>query len=170
MVRHARRRRLCYSGCCCGRSGSTEPPFGGSSKDFSPNFTPNRFQTGRLSRFGVKCRLFGGERGWRAHQRPPVPTNASQSQPGHGYGKRPTPRSAQPTGPIFVSRKGAESQAAGAADTAESQPAGNLAHELIHLVKDLWRSTLDPRHRLANHEVVDRAGYKNAQCAAGHDR
>ncbi|CAB0623682.1 hypothetical protein FRC0418_02007 [Corynebacterium diphtheriae] len=113
----------------------------------------------------MKCRLFGGERGWRAHQRPPVPTNASQSQPGHGYGKRPTPRSAQPTGPIFVSHKGAESQAAGAVDTA-----GNLAHELIHLVKDLWRSTLDPRHRLANHEVVDRAGYKNAQCAAGHDR
>ncbi|CAB0573670.1 hypothetical protein CIP107509_02230 [Corynebacterium diphtheriae] len=57
------------------------------------------------------------------------------------------------------------SQAAGAVDTA-----GNLAHELIHLVKDLWRSTLDPRHRLANHEVVDRSGYKNAQCAAGHDR
>ncbi|PSA86450.1 hypothetical protein BT095_09210 [Corynebacterium diphtheriae] len=42
---------------------------------------PNRFQTGRLGRFGVKCRLFGGERGWRAHQRP---TNASQSQPGYG--------------------------------------------------------------------------------------
>ncbi|MHC9942076.1 transposase, partial [Corynebacterium diphtheriae] len=59
-----------------GRSGSTEPPFGGISKDFSWYFTPNRFQTGRLGRFGVKCRLLGGERGWRAHQRP---TNASQS-------------------------------------------------------------------------------------------
>ncbi|CAB0963339.1 hypothetical protein FRC0481_01016 [Corynebacterium diphtheriae] len=56
-----------------------EPPFGGISKDFSQNFTPNRFQTGRLSRFGVKCRLFGGERGWRAHQRPPAPTSASQA-------------------------------------------------------------------------------------------
>ncbi|CAB0813725.1 hypothetical protein FRC0206_02125 [Corynebacterium diphtheriae] len=42
-----------------------EPPFGGISKDFSQGFTPNRFQTGRLSGFGVKCRLFGGERGWR---------------------------------------------------------------------------------------------------------
>ncbi|CAB0520984.1 hypothetical protein CIP100629_02035 [Corynebacterium diphtheriae] len=50
-----------------------EPPNGGISKDFSRNFTPNRFQTGRLSRFGVKCRLFGGERGWRAHQRQPIP-------------------------------------------------------------------------------------------------
>ncbi|CAB0499148.1 hypothetical protein CIP101841_00719 [Corynebacterium diphtheriae] len=56
-----------------GRSGSTEPPFGGISKDFSWHFTPNRFQTGRLSRFGVKCRLFGGERGWLAHQCPPIP-------------------------------------------------------------------------------------------------
>ncbi len=56
-----------------------EPPFGGISKDFSQNFTPNRFQTGRLSRFGVKCRLFGGERGWRAHQRPPAPVNPSQA-------------------------------------------------------------------------------------------
>ncbi|AEX43978.1 transposase-like protein [Corynebacterium diphtheriae HC01] len=51
-----------------------EPLNGGISKDFSQNFTPNRFQTGRLSRFGVKRRLFGGERGWRAHQRPPTPT------------------------------------------------------------------------------------------------
>ncbi|CAB0933246.1 hypothetical protein FRC0432_02205 [Corynebacterium diphtheriae] len=56
-----------------------EPPNGGISKHFSPNFTPNRFQTGRLTGFGVKCRLFGGERGWRA----PTPTNASQSQPSH---------------------------------------------------------------------------------------
>ncbi|CAB0716090.1 hypothetical protein FRC0077_02272 [Corynebacterium diphtheriae] len=64
-----------------GRSGSTEPLNGGISKDFSRYFTPNRFQTGRLSRFGVKCRLFGGERGWRAHQRQPTPTNASQGQP-----------------------------------------------------------------------------------------
>ncbi|CAB1027272.1 hypothetical protein FRC0546_00024 [Corynebacterium diphtheriae] len=56
-----------------------EPPNGGISKDFSRNFTPNRFQTGRLSRFGVKCRFFGGEWGWRAHQRPPTPTSASQS-------------------------------------------------------------------------------------------
>ncbi|CAB0845556.1 hypothetical protein FRC0360_00249 [Corynebacterium diphtheriae] len=76
-----------------------EPLNGGISKDFSPNFTPNRFQTGRLSRFGVKCRLFGGERGWRAHQRPPTPTNASQSQSSHGYGKRPTPHSATPEPP-----------------------------------------------------------------------
>ncbi|CAB1021771.1 hypothetical protein FRC0537_01879 [Corynebacterium diphtheriae] len=52
-----------------------EPPNGGISKDFSQNFTPNRFQTGRLSRFGVKCRLFGGERGVA---RPPTPTNAHQ--------------------------------------------------------------------------------------------
>ncbi|CAB0624124.1 hypothetical protein FRC0485_02192 [Corynebacterium diphtheriae] len=50
-----------------------EPLNGGISKDFSRHFTPNRFQTGRLGRFGVKCRLFGGERGWRAHQRPPTP-------------------------------------------------------------------------------------------------
>ncbi|OJH93050.1 transposase [Corynebacterium diphtheriae] len=56
-----------------------EPPFGGISKDFSQNFTPNRFQTGRLAGFGVKCRLFGGERGWRAHQRPPAPANPSQA-------------------------------------------------------------------------------------------
>ncbi|CAB0525680.1 hypothetical protein FRC020322_02117 [Corynebacterium diphtheriae] len=69
-----------------------EPPNGGISKHFSPNFTPNRFQTGRLTGFGVKCRLFGGERGWRA----PTPTNASQSQPSHGCEKRPTPRSATP--------------------------------------------------------------------------
>ncbi|ERA48038.1 transposase-like protein [Corynebacterium diphtheriae DSM 43988] len=65
-----------------GRSGSTEPLNGGISKDFSRYFTPNRFQTGRLSRFGVKCRLFGGERGWRAHQRqpiPPTPAKASQA-------------------------------------------------------------------------------------------
>ncbi|CAB0568551.1 hypothetical protein CIP107509_01974 [Corynebacterium diphtheriae] len=55
-----------------------EPPNGGISKDFSPNFTPNRFQTGRLAGFGVKCRLFGGKRGWRAHQRPPTPANPSQ--------------------------------------------------------------------------------------------
>ncbi|CAB0515192.1 hypothetical protein CIP103987_01522 [Corynebacterium diphtheriae] len=48
-----------------------EPPNGGISKDFSQNFTPNRFQTGRLAGFGVKCRLFGGKRGWRAHQRQP---------------------------------------------------------------------------------------------------
>ncbi|CAB0614067.1 hypothetical protein CIP107555_01889 [Corynebacterium diphtheriae] len=54
-------------------------------------------------------------------------------------------RTAQPTGPIFVSHKGAESQAAGAVDAA-----GTLADELIHLVKDLWRSTLNPRDRLAN--------------------
>nr|CAB0760445.1 hypothetical protein FRC0137_01973 [Corynebacterium diphtheriae]CAB0871894.1 hypothetical protein FRC0375_01988 [Corynebacterium diphtheriae] len=56
-----------------------EPLNGGISKDFSRHFTPNRFQTGRLSRFGVKCRLFGGERGWRAHQRPPMPANPSQA-------------------------------------------------------------------------------------------
>ncbi|MHC9622700.1 transposase [Corynebacterium diphtheriae] len=56
-----------------------EPPNGGISKDFSPNFTPNRFQTGRLAEFGVKCRLFGGERGWRAHQRQPIPANPSQA-------------------------------------------------------------------------------------------
>ncbi|MBG9277336.1 transposase [Corynebacterium diphtheriae bv. mitis] len=62
-----------------GRSGSSEPPFGGISKDFAQNFTPNRKKTGRLTGFGVKCRLFGGERGWLAHQRPPVPTNASQA-------------------------------------------------------------------------------------------
>ncbi|CAB0964951.1 hypothetical protein FRC0478_01753 [Corynebacterium diphtheriae] len=66
-----------------------EPLNGGSSKDFSPNFTPNRFQTGRLSRFGVKCRLFGGERGWRAHQHPPAPTSAHQRQPRQ---PRPNPR------------------------------------------------------------------------------
>ncbi|WP_179148798.1 hypothetical protein [Corynebacterium diphtheriae] len=57
-----------------------EPPNGGISKDFSPNFTPNRFQTGRLSGFGVKFRLFGGDRGWRAHQRPPAPTSASHAR------------------------------------------------------------------------------------------
>ncbi|CAB1044487.1 hypothetical protein FRC0549_01773 [Corynebacterium diphtheriae] len=56
-----------------------EPLNGGISKDFSRHFTPNRFQTGRLSRFGVKCRLFGGERGWHAHQRPPTPANPSQA-------------------------------------------------------------------------------------------
>ncbi|CAB0916161.1 hypothetical protein FRC0411_02017 [Corynebacterium diphtheriae] len=66
-----------------------EPLNGGSSKDFSPNFTPNRFQTGRLSRFGVKCRLFGGERGWRTHQHPPAPTSAHQRQPRQ---PRPNPR------------------------------------------------------------------------------
>ncbi|CAB0785123.1 hypothetical protein FRC0263_00156 [Corynebacterium diphtheriae] len=66
-----------------------EPLNGGISKDFSWHFTPNRFQTGRLGRFGVKCRLFGGERGCRAHQ----------SQPSHGCenvplhtGPRPNPR------------------------------------------------------------------------------
>ncbi|CAB0825599.1 hypothetical protein FRC0457_02140 [Corynebacterium diphtheriae] len=37
-----------------------EPPNGGISKDFSRHFTPNRKKTGRLSRFGVKCRLFRG--------------------------------------------------------------------------------------------------------------
>ncbi|CAB0738346.1 hypothetical protein FRC0087_02050 [Corynebacterium diphtheriae] len=37
-----------------------EPLNGGISKDFSRHFTPNRFQTGCLSRFGVKCRLFRG--------------------------------------------------------------------------------------------------------------
>ncbi|CAB0524142.1 hypothetical protein CIP107507_01973 [Corynebacterium diphtheriae] len=37
-----------------------EPLNGGISKDFSRYFTPNRFQTGCLSRFGVKCRLFRG--------------------------------------------------------------------------------------------------------------
>ncbi len=57
---------------------SEEPPNGGISKDFSPNFTPNRFQTGRLAGFGVKCRLFGGERGVA---RPPTPTSAHQRQP-----------------------------------------------------------------------------------------
>ncbi|VVH28749.1 hypothetical protein NCPHL90_00149 [Corynebacterium diphtheriae] len=57
-----------------------EPPNGGISKDFSQNFTPNRFQTGRLSRFGVKCRLFGGERGWRAHQRQPRPNPRRTNQ------------------------------------------------------------------------------------------
>ncbi|CAB0787140.1 hypothetical protein FRC0210_00329 [Corynebacterium diphtheriae] len=67
------------AGATEGRSGSTEPLNGGISKDFSRHFTPNRFQTGRLSRFGVKCRLFGGERGWRAHQRPPTPANPSQA-------------------------------------------------------------------------------------------
>ncbi|CAB0636335.1 hypothetical protein CIP107572_00607 [Corynebacterium diphtheriae] len=76
-----------------GRSGSSEPPFGGISKDFSQSFTPNRKKTGRLSRFGVKCRLFGGKRGWSA---PPVPTSAHQRQPSHGCEKRPTPRSATP--------------------------------------------------------------------------
>ncbi|ERA51455.1 transposase-like protein [Corynebacterium diphtheriae DSM 43988] len=40
-----------------------EPPNGGISKDFAQNFTPNRKKTGRLGRFGVKCRLLGGERG-----------------------------------------------------------------------------------------------------------
>ncbi|AEX49416.1 transposase-like protein [Corynebacterium diphtheriae BH8] len=50
-------------------------------KDFSPNFTPNRFQTGRLSRFGVKCRLFGG--GERGVARTPTPTNAHQRTPTH---------------------------------------------------------------------------------------
>ncbi|CAB0891791.1 hypothetical protein FRC0405_02242 [Corynebacterium diphtheriae] len=64
-----------------GCRGSTEPLNGGISRHFAQNFTPNRFQTGRLSRFGVKCRLFGGERGWRAHQRPPTPANPSQGQP-----------------------------------------------------------------------------------------
>ncbi|CAB0535757.1 hypothetical protein CIP107509_00283 [Corynebacterium diphtheriae] len=56
-----------------------EPPNGGISKDFAQNFTPNRFQTGRLTEFGVKCRLFGGERGWRAYQRPPMSANPSQA-------------------------------------------------------------------------------------------
>ncbi|MHC9574522.1 hypothetical protein ACQQ7E_01755 [Corynebacterium diphtheriae] len=37
-----------------------EPLNGGISKDFSRHFTPNRFQTGRLAGFGVKCRLFRG--------------------------------------------------------------------------------------------------------------
>ncbi|CAB0531983.1 hypothetical protein CIP107521_00064 [Corynebacterium diphtheriae] len=55
------------------------PLNGGISKHFSQDFTPNRFQTGRLARFGVKCRLFGGERGWRTHQRPPTPANPSQA-------------------------------------------------------------------------------------------
>ncbi|CAB1024872.1 hypothetical protein FRC0547_02244 [Corynebacterium diphtheriae] len=72
------------AGATEGRFGSTEPLNGGISKHFSQGFTPNRFQTGRLSRFGVKCRLFGGG----------APTNASQSQPSHGCEKRPTPRSA----------------------------------------------------------------------------
>ncbi|CAB0715534.1 hypothetical protein FRC0049_02172 [Corynebacterium diphtheriae] len=65
-----------------GRSGSSEPLNGGISKDFSQSFTPNRFQTGRLGRFGVKCRLFGGERGGSptsAHQRPPTPANPSRA-------------------------------------------------------------------------------------------
>ncbi|CAB1023221.1 PTS ascorbate transporter subunit IIC [Corynebacterium diphtheriae] len=48
------------AGATEGRFGSTDPPFGGISKDFSRYFTPNRKKTGRLSRFGVKCRLFGG--------------------------------------------------------------------------------------------------------------
>ncbi|CAB1023291.1 hypothetical protein FRC0547_02092 [Corynebacterium diphtheriae] len=56
-----------------------EPPNGGISKDFSWYFTPNRKKTGRLGRFGVKCRLLGGERGWRAHQRPPTPAIPSQA-------------------------------------------------------------------------------------------
>ncbi|CAB0520350.1 hypothetical protein CIP107505_01815 [Corynebacterium diphtheriae] len=58
-----------------------EPPNGGISKDFSRHFTPNRFQTGRLTGFGVKCRLFGVSGGGaptNAHQRPPTPANPSQ--------------------------------------------------------------------------------------------
>ncbi len=77
------------AGATEGRFGSTDPPFGGISKDFSRYFTPNRKKTGRLSRFGVKCRLFGGERGGS-------PTSAHQSQPSHDYGKRPAPRSSMP--------------------------------------------------------------------------
>nr|CAB0874112.1 hypothetical protein FRC0375_02263 [Corynebacterium diphtheriae] len=62
------------AGATEGRSGSTEPLNGGISRHFSQSFTPNRKKTGRLTGFGVKCRLFGGgERGWRAHQRPPIP-------------------------------------------------------------------------------------------------
>ncbi|CAB1005713.1 hypothetical protein FRC0501_01862 [Corynebacterium diphtheriae] len=63
-----------------GRSGSTEPPFGGISKDFSWYFTPNRKKTGRLTGFGVKCRLFGGGRGGGAPtSAPPTPANPSQA-------------------------------------------------------------------------------------------
>ncbi|OIR89166.1 hypothetical protein BHF75_01360 [Corynebacterium diphtheriae] len=37
-----------------------EPLNGGISRHFAQNFTPNRFQTGRLAGFGVKYRLFRG--------------------------------------------------------------------------------------------------------------
>ncbi|CAB0737544.1 hypothetical protein FRC0086_01958 [Corynebacterium diphtheriae] len=81
------------AGATEGRSGSTEPLNGGISRHFSQSFTPNRKKTGRLTGFGVKCRLFGGVSGGGA------PTSAHQSQPSHDYGKRPAPRSSMPEPP-----------------------------------------------------------------------
>ncbi|CAB0709905.1 hypothetical protein FRC0077_01966 [Corynebacterium diphtheriae] len=78
-----------------------EPLNGGISQDFSPNFTPNRFQTGRLSRFGVKCRLF---RGWTGVARPPTPTNATNATPPTSDTKSMHPKTGRAdkfAGPIF---------------------------------------------------------------------